>query len=299
MTNLDATQDFSWGRLRWPVLVGSVAGAAVFLAQSGGLPLAATALPVAVIVSLALLERIAAADSSATWWADPQLRCDIGHALVGGWLAERLGTVLLVAAAATIAAFLPTALSVWPTGLPVAAQALLLIVFAEGLEYARHRGLHAWDRGWALHRLHHDSDRLHVLKASRIHFLDLLTRFAFVFAPLVLLGAPAELLPAYSLALLCLGPVSHANLSLPLPRWVHRVLVTPDVHRIHHARSLSLSQKNLAPILPIFDIVFGTWQAPEETHVVAFGSDEPDAPRTFAGQLAGPVRELFADRSAQ
>jgi len=280
--------------LRGASVVGLITAATVGLVSTRPLWVAARLLPVGVVVGLVLLERLTPRDPSGGWWSDPQLGCDIGHALVGGWVAERLGAVALTAVAVGLAWIRPAESGAWPTSWPWVAQAALVILVTEGLEYFRHRGLHAWDRAWVLHRLHHDTGRMHVLKGARIHFLDLLTRFGLVFAPLVALGAPAELLPLHSLALVCVSPVSHANLALPRPAWVHRVVVTPDVHRIHHARSRDLASKNLAPILPFFDLLGGTYEAPEAGRVIDFGIDDPDPPRTFAAQLFRPIGALIA-----
>ena len=164
--------------------------------------------------------------------------------------------------AAGLAATLPAVFDVWPHAWPVAAQIGLVIVAAEFLEYWRHRLAHRVPLLWRAHELHHSGDQLNVLKSSRNHILDLLMRSLMVFTPLVLLGAPAIWMPMYSAAVLVVGPLSHANLALRFPRWLHYVIATPDVHAIHHARAESLADRNFS-ILPLLDIAFGTFEHPE------------------------------------
>lgn len=287
----------SWAGLLWLSIVAATAGASLWVVARGSGFVANTAVPLALLFGLALLERRLPGDESHRWENDPQLPCDMGHMIAGGWLAELAGSALLVAGVSFLAEAHPV--NVWPHAWPIAAQIALLLVLAEGLEYGRHRFLHASESAWVFHRLHHDADRMHVWKGSRIHFGDLLSRFFVVFAPLAMLGVPLELLPTYSLAILCVGPISHSNLSLPLPQWVHRVIVTPDVHRIHHARSKELSGKNLAPVLPVFDILGGTYEAPRPDRRIEFGVEGPAAPTTFLAQLVRPFVEVLPRRTSR
>jgi sterol desaturase/sphingolipid hydroxylase (fatty acid hydroxylase superfamily) len=281
----------------WLAVVAATAVASgLALATGHGLVVSAT-LPVALVVFLALLELAMVRDPARSWRNDPQLACDVGHALLGGWLAERVGAVIVTTAAAAAATQIPAALILWPGDLPLPVQAAMLILAAEGLEYLRHRWLHADPRAWLFHRLHHDASRMHVLKAPRSHFVDMSLRFVLVFAPLALLGAPAELFPAYVLAMACTGPISHSGFTTGAPAWLHRVLVTPEVHAIHHARAAEYQGANLAPVLPLFDILGGTFRAPENSTGVSFGIDEA-APDTFVRQLLSPFRELLARRPA-
>ena len=73
-----------------------------------------------------------------------------------------------------------------------------------------------------------------------------------------------------------------------LPSFLHRCLVTPQEHALHHARPPGLSRSNYANVFPLWDILFGTFQHPDDHGDVAFGIDEP-LPGSFAAQLALPL----------
>lgn len=272
----------------WPLLVGLFAGATVLGFERLGPLWAFSALP-AVIVAAALALESALPLGRRTPWNDPEVGRDIAHALLGNTLGYALGEAAFVFAAAAIAGALSEQLggTLWPRGWPLAAQALLVVFLADGLEYLRHRWLHTVPRLWPIHALHHDVDRLHALKGGRLHFLDMSFRSLVVFAPLVVLGAPREALWWYPVAVTLLGPLAHTSADLRFPAWLHRVLVTPPQHAVHHARDPRLSARNLAPVFPLWDIAFGTFEAP--------GAERPEpglegaviAPR-FRAQLLSP-----------
>ncbi len=86
----------------------------------------------------------------------------------------------------------------WPSHWPPFAQIGLVVFVGDGLDYWKHRLLHTVPGLWRVHALHHGITRLHALKAARLHFTDLLMRFLLVYAPLVVLGAPARIIFWYT-----------------------------------------------------------------------------------------------------
>ncbi len=279
------------GRFVWPGFVLGTA-AAIALGFAAGLGFATAALvSVGLILVLLATERWMPADRSHQFGRDPQRWNDVGHAILGSVTGEVVGNLVLVAGAVALSMSLPATFQLWPVAWPWWAQAALLLVVADLLEYARHRALHRVPLLWRFHALHHDADVMHVVKSSRNHGVDLLFRFAVVYAPLALLGAPAMLLPFYSMAIMLFGPVSHANLDLPVPRAMHRLVVTPQVHTIHHARAREQADSNFGPVFTIWDQLFGTFTAPKEgERVREFGIEGERWPDGFLAQLAAPFR---------
>ena len=159
---------------------------------------------------------------------------------------------------------------------------------SDGFECLRHRAMHEVPWLWRIHALHHSIGRLHALKGGRGHVIDFLTRSLVVFAPLAALGAPAELVWVYSGVIGVLGPISHTSIDFRFPRWVHYLLVTPPAHRVHHAREPELSMSNFAPILPIWDVLFGTFEHPDGHGLPEVGIEDDPMPTSFWGQLAYP-----------
>ena len=166
-------------------------------------------------------------------------------------------------------------------------QVALGIVVADGLDYWKHRWLHT-DAGWRLHALHHGITRLHALRAARSHFGEVTLRFAVVYAPLVAIGAPGAVLVWHAALIGTLGVIGHSNVRLRLPSVTHRLLMTPHVHRLHHAQERALSDSNYANILPLWDVLFGTFSDPDTHRLRGVGATDDEVPASFLRQVALP-----------
>jgi sterol desaturase/sphingolipid hydroxylase (fatty acid hydroxylase superfamily) len=274
----------------WPVAVAlSCAGFAVAFA-AGQAALGLLVVPGLVWSVIVPLERFIPAIPCADAWRDPRAGQDILHSLVGQGFGNQLGNALAAGALALGAGWAGGQLGagLWPARWPLAAQVLLGVFVADGFEYARHRAEHAWGWLWPVHALHHSVDRMNVLKSGRGHFLDMVLRHVLVFLPLAAVGAPAEILLAYVAAVIVLGPIGHSNVDVRLPAWLHRVLMTPQVHRIHHARAPELAFSNYANVFPLWDILFGTFQDPARVAPDDFGVEGDTMPASLWGQLAAP-----------
>jgi sterol desaturase/sphingolipid hydroxylase (fatty acid hydroxylase superfamily) len=275
----------------WPAFV--LASALAYgAALARGLELAVVlALPAAQFALLFALEPWLPAEPQGSARSDPGLANDLGHNAVGVGLGSALSELLVLASTALLAGHLSDASggALWPRGWPLAAQAALAIVLADGLETLRHRAFHTSSRLWPLHAVHHGGDRLHVAKSGRNHCLDLGSRGLFVFAPLAVAGAPPEALLAYPAAVSVLGPIAHANLDLRIPSFLHRLVLTPPVHRLHHARRLDLALHNFANVLPLWDCLFGTFLDPTGRERPAAGLDQDPNPCGFWAQLWAPL----------
>ena len=278
-------------RFVWPGFVLGTVGA-IALCFPLGLGLGGVGLVFVLLFgALLAVEQLDPADPAASFWRDPQRWHDVAHNVLGSFGGEVIGNLLVVAGAAALSFVLPDAMRIWPVAWPLFAQVVLLVVVADALEYARHRAHHRVPLLWRVHALHHDADRLHVAKSSRNHVLDILSRFVVVYAPLALVGAPPWLLPVYAAAILVFGPISHANLDLPVPAWLHRVVSTPQVHAIHHARAPELAGANFSPVFTVWDQCFGTFRRPEPGALrPAPGIDGERWPEDFRGQLLAPFR---------
>jgi ornithine lipid hydroxylase len=272
----------------WPFLVvAGIAGVELGLRhdiEPGVVLLVVNAVVLAVVLAAEQLAPHRRAWSPLT---DPQSVNDLGHGILQSQLGERLGDLALVAAT-TAAVGLRRDGSLWPVEWPMALQVALGIVVADGLDYWKHRWLHT-EAGWRLHALHHGITRLHALRAARSHFGEVTLRFAVVYAPLVVIGAPGEVLVWHAALIGTLGVIGHSNLRLRLPALAHRLLMTPHVHRLHHAEKRALSDSNYANILPLWDVVFGTFSDPEAHRLRGVGATDDAVPASFVRQLVLPL----------
>jgi sterol desaturase/sphingolipid hydroxylase (fatty acid hydroxylase superfamily) len=226
-------------------------------------------------------------------WGDRRaVRTDVVYTLV-----HRLGVVpailflLLTPIAATIDGTLrfqgvipPTLEQLIPPllGWPFATFLLYLVVIDLG-EYWRHRLQHRLPWWWALHSLHHDQRQMTLWADDRNHVLDDVLTAVWRGTIALLIGvAPAEF-PLVMIAFRLVENLSHTNVQLRFG-WLGTILlVGPQYHRLHHSieharlpfdRTMGC---NFAVILPVWDIIFGTWRR------------DRGFPRTGVAELAGPA----------
>jgi len=272
----------------WPVVVvGSVASVALGLRAGIEPGIVLLVVNVAVLAVVIAAEQLAPHRRAWSPLTDPQSVNDLGHGILQSQLGERLGGLALVAAT-TAAVGLRGDGPLWPVEWPMAWQVALGIVVADGLDYWKHRWLHT-DAGWRLHALHHGITRLHALRAARSHFGEVTLRFAIVYAPLVVIGAPGAVLVWHAALIGALGVIGHSNVRLRLPAIAHRLLMTPHVHRLHHAEERALSDSNYANVLPLWDVVFRTFSDPTAHRLRGVGATDDAVPSSFLRQLALPL----------
>jgi sterol desaturase/sphingolipid hydroxylase (fatty acid hydroxylase superfamily) len=274
----------------WPLLVGAFGYTVyrVLAAGGGGGALGVTA--AAIVVVLMAVERLLPLHADADALGDPQLWNDMGHGALSNEVGNRIAEQVFLTAAASLAAGVAQGFGIllWPTHWSFATQVVLLVVIADGLEYWRHRLMHTVSWLWPIHALHHSVDRLHALKGGRNTFVDMALRGATVFAPLVLVGVPRDVLLWYPAVIIALGPISHANIAFRLPSFIHRLVVTTAEHRLHHAVAREFAHCNFAPVMPFWDILFGTFEHPDAHAVPAVGIEGDPIPAGFVTQFLTP-----------
>ncbi|MCP4004071.1 MAG: sterol desaturase family protein [bacterium] len=115
---------------------------------------------------------------------------------------------------------------------------------------------------WRIHRVHHLDTELDFTSTLRFHPAEFFVN-ALIGVPVVLaLGFPAWVLAFYELFDVAITMFSHANIRLPLwvDRALHYVIVTPDLHRIHHSTWQPETDSNYGAVFPIWDVIFGTFR---------------------------------------
>lgn len=276
----------------WPVIVVGTSIAFFVSFNLGKNDVGLLLVPAVVIFALWCLEFVVPDRRGASSSDDPQSWNDVVHTLVSQGMGNALGQLTFVFGAALLAGEISEQWggNLWPTHWPLWIQVPLLVLLADGLEYWRHRLVHTVDWLWPIHALHHNGEQLNILKSGRGHFLDMFMRNLLCYAPLALAGVPREVMLAHAAVLTVFGPIGHANLSIHLPSFLHRWVMTPQVHRIHHARSLELSSSNYANF-PIWDILFGTFEHPDRHGHFEYGIEGDAMPSDIVGQTLAPFAE--------
>ncbi|TJY58277.1 sterol desaturase family protein [Sinimarinibacterium sp. CAU 1509] len=153
--------------------------------------------------------------------------------------------------------------------LPAWISGLLGIVLLDLLIYFQHRVFHAVPPLWRLHRVHHSDIEFDVTTAVRFHPLEILASMLIKMAAVALLGVPAWAVVAFEALLNGTAMFNHANLALPswLDRGLRWVVVTPDVHRVHHSVHRDETDSNFGFNVPWWDRLFGTYrEQPRDGH---------------------------------
>ncbi|MBR0670884.1 sterol desaturase family protein [Roseomonas soli] len=148
-------------------------------------------------------------------------------------------------------------------GVPAWVAAPVAVVLLDMLIYFQHRVFHAVPLLWRLHRVHHADPELDASSGLRFHPVEILLSFAIKAAAVVALGAPAEGVLVFEVLLNATSLFNHANLALPawLDRPLRLLLVTPDMHRVHHSEIRVETDSDFGFCLPWWDRIFGTYRA--------------------------------------
>ena len=146
--------------------------------------------------------------------------------------------------------------SVWQ-GMPWLVVAVVGIVAKDFADYWCHRALHT-RIGWPIHAVHHSDTHVNGFTAFRVHLLEVATMKIFYIVLLTWIGIPSHLIAAaYVVASL---HTAYVHLELDIDHGPFNWLIaSPRFHRWHHADVPEAYGKNLANMIPLFDLMFGTY----------------------------------------
>ncbi len=173
--------------------------------------------------------------------------------------------------------------------LPVWLQAVLIVVVGDFIGYWSHRWFHSRPL-WKYHAVHHSSKELDWLSAVRLHPVNEAGSRVLQAIPFVLLGFSPAAIAAYVPFLTFYAILIHANVSWDFGP-LRYVLATPIFHRWHHTKEDEAIDTNFAGLLPVWDILFGTFYMPAGKIPTEFGVHDDSVPENFLGQLAYPFRK--------
>jgi sterol desaturase/sphingolipid hydroxylase (fatty acid hydroxylase superfamily) len=185
---------------------------------------------------------------------------NLGVVAVSTVLARLVFPIVPMALAATLRG---QGLGLFPVlGLPLAVEFLLGVLILDLAMYAQHRAFHAWRPLWRVHRMHHADTFYDFTTGVRFHPLEIIASMAFKLALVALLAPPPLAVLAFEIILSSAAMFNHANLFLPLPldRVLRLVLVTPDMHRVHHSTDGKEMNRNFGFSFPWWDRLFATYQ---------------------------------------
>lgn len=148
------------------------------------------------------------------------------------------------------------------TNAPAALAILVSVVALDLVVYLQHRLFHAVPLLWRLHRVHHADLELDVSTGVRFHPIEILLSMLIKMGAVLALGAPALAVLIFEVTLNATTMFNHANVKLfaPLDRVLRMIVVTPDMHRIHHSVRHEETASNFGFNLPWWDRLFRTYR---------------------------------------
>ncbi len=155
--------------------------------------------------------------------------------------------------------------------------------------YLQHVLFHAVPALWRVHRMHHADLDFDVTTGARFHPIEIVLSMLIKLALVVALGAPALGVLIFEVLLNATSMFNHGNVYLPgkLDRRLRWLVVTPDMHRVHHSVVMGETNSNFGFNLPWWDRLFGTYR------------DQPAAGHegmTIGIEQFREARELWLDR---
>jgi sterol desaturase/sphingolipid hydroxylase (fatty acid hydroxylase superfamily) len=147
--------------------------------------------------------------------------------------------------------------------LPHAASIILSVLLLDLVIYGQHVAFHKVPLLWRLHRMHHTDLDFDVTTGVRFHPGEIVLSMTIKFAAIAGLGAPPLAVLFFELILASTSMFNHSNLRLGLraDAMLRLVLVTPDMHRVHHSVVREETDSNFGFNIPWWDRFFGTYRA--------------------------------------
>lgn len=190
-----------------------------------------------------------------------------------------------------LASLIGIGLPIWPMADALVGfiAAFLLLDF---LHYAVHRWQHAAWFLWRFHALHHSDPDVDVTTSVRHHPIEYLIAATIYWLAVLVLDVPLLVVTTHALAVFAAAAITHGNVRFPewLERALQSVVITLDLHLLHHSVVYEEANSNFGAVLSIWDRLFGTFTPASRTRVdrLTFGLRE--LPQADCLKLSGMLR---------
>lgn len=176
------------------------------------------------------------------------------------------------------------------------------VVAMDFIIYLQHVMVHAVPALWRLHRMHHADLDFDVTTGARFHPVEILLSMLIKFATIVVLGPAVIAVVVFEVLLNATAMFNHGNVRLPLglDRLLRWIVVTPDMHRVHHSVEDDEANSNFGFNLPWWDRLLGTYRdQPRAGHTgMTIGIHRYRTPKEVSwvpGMLLLPLRGKISD----
>jgi sterol desaturase/sphingolipid hydroxylase (fatty acid hydroxylase superfamily) len=148
-------------------------------------------------------------------------------------------------------------------------EVIIGVVALDLVIYLQHVLFHFLPLLWRLHRMHHTDLDLDVTTGTRFHPLEIVLSTGIKLVAVALIGASALAVLIFEVLLNTASQFNHGNIALPgkVDRWLRLIVVTPDMHRVHHSVIPRETNSNFGFAIPWWDRFCGTYRpVPEAGH---------------------------------
>ena len=170
----------------------------------------------------------------------------------------------------------------WMPEMPLWLYILLGVVLLDFFgAYLAHYTEHKIKPLWMIHLVHHSDHKVDTTTANRHHPLESIIRFGFTLFGVLVVGAPIAIVMIYQSMSLVFTQFNHANIKIPrsVDKLLSYVIVSPDMHKVHHHNLLPYTDANYGNIFSIWDRLLGTYIHLDREKIV-YGVDTfPDEKR--------------------
>ncbi len=189
--------------------------------------------------------------------------------------------------------------------IPGALAIVLSILALDLLIYGQHVAFHHIPVLWRLHRVHHADLDIDFTTGVRFHPVEIILSILIKMAAVTALGAPVAAVVLFEVLLNATAMFNHGNVRLApiLDKVIRAILVTPDMHRVHHSVIVPETNSNFGFCLSLWDCVFGTYRAqPEAGHgamTIGLPFFRDTADQGFLKLLANPFIERVGENDTK
>jgi len=153
----------------------------------------------------------------------------------------------------------------WPLWLEV----IIAVMFLDFMIYLQHVMVHAVPLLWRIHRVHHADLDYDFTTGSRFHPFEIMLSLVIKFAVILVLGPPVLAVVLFEIILNVSSMFNHGNVRIAsgIDKYLRWLIVTPDMHRVHHSSEADETNTNFGFFLPWWDRLLGTYRdQPRKTH---------------------------------
>lgn len=163
----------------------------------------------------------------------------------------------------------------WLPEIPLWLYALLGVLLLDFFgAYLAHYVEHKIKLLWMVHLVHHSDHNVDTTTANRHHPIESIIRFVFTLAGVFIVGTPIAIVFLYQSLSLVATQFTHANIKMSkrVDKLLSYVLISPDMHKIHHHYKLPYTDSNYGNIFSVWDRLFGTYMYMNREDIV-YGVD--------------------------